>query len=95
MTTGSPMSDMYVDLTSIVKLEANLSSPINIRQGVRQGRVLSTSNYKRFNNLLPLEVENRYYGSPNRSYQDSSCYSGGRSCFSDTFPAVDAAYVGQ
>ena len=37
------LKDMYVDMTSIVKWEANLSSPINIRQGVRQGGVLSTS----------------------------------------------------
>ena len=36
------LNDMYVDLTSIVKWGDNLSSPINIRQGVRQAGVLST-----------------------------------------------------
>ena len=56
------LNDMYADLTSIVKWEANLSSPINIRQGVRQGGVLSTSHYKRYNNPLLLEVENRFTG---------------------------------
>ena len=56
------LNDMYVDMTSIVKWEANLSSPINIRQGVRQGGVLSTSHYKRYNNPLLLEVENRFTG---------------------------------
>ncbi|MEW8547407.1 MAG: reverse transcriptase domain-containing protein, partial [Candidatus Thiodiazotropha sp.] len=56
------LHNMYVDLTSVVKWEANLSNPINIRQGVRQGGVLSTSHYKRYNNPLLLEVENRFTG---------------------------------
>ena len=33
---------------------------INIRQGVRQGGVLSTSHYKRYNNPLLLQLEERY-----------------------------------
>ena len=47
----------YTDLNSMVKWEANLS---NLRQGVRQGGVLSTSHYKRYNNPLLKEVENRF-----------------------------------
>ena len=39
-----------------------LSHPINIRQGVRQGGVLSTSHYKRYNNPLLLHLEQRYIG---------------------------------
>ena len=33
---------------------------INLRQGVRQGGVLSTSHYKRYNNPLLLQLEERY-----------------------------------
>ena len=47
-------------MTSIVKWEANLSSPINIRQGVQQGRFFLRC--KRYNNPLLLEVENRFTG---------------------------------
>ena len=53
---------MYTDLTSRIKFEANLSIPIIISQGVRQGGVLSTSHYKRYNNPLLIEVENRFIG---------------------------------
>ena len=54
--------DMYTDLTSRVKWEASLSNPIITKQGVRQGGVLSTSHYKRYNNPLLIEVENRFTG---------------------------------
>ena len=53
---------MYTDLTSRVKWEASLSNPIIIKQDVRQGGVLSTSHYKRYNNPLLIEVENRFTG---------------------------------
>ena len=56
------LKDMYTDLTSRVKWEANLSNPIIIRQEVRQGGVLSTSHYKRDKNRLLIEVENRFTG---------------------------------
>ena len=56
------LNDMYTDLTSRVKWEANLSNPIIIRQGVRQGGALSTSHYKRYNNPLLIEEENRFTG---------------------------------
>ena len=49
-----------MDCTSRVKWAGLLSDPIIIRQGVRQGGVLSTSNYKRYNNPLLLQLENRY-----------------------------------
>ena len=56
------LNDMYTDLTPRVKWEANRSNPIIIRQGVRQGGVLSTSHYKRYNNPLLIKVENRFTG---------------------------------
>ena len=56
------LNDMYTDLTSKVKWEASLSNPIIIKQGVRQGGVLSTSHYKRYNNPLLIEVKNRFTG---------------------------------
>ncbi len=40
------LAHMYSDLTSRVKWENTLSSPIVIKQGVRQGGVLSTSHYE-------------------------------------------------
>ncbi|MES9904845.1 MAG: reverse transcriptase domain-containing protein [Sedimenticola sp.] len=56
------LQHMYTDLTSVVKWENTLSSPIIIRQGVRQGGVLSTTHYKRFNNPLLLQIEDRFSG---------------------------------
>ena len=52
--------DMYTDCSSRVKWAGLVSDPINIRQGVRQGGVLSTSHYKRYNNPLLLQLEERY-----------------------------------
>ncbi|MES9882009.1 MAG: reverse transcriptase family protein, partial [Sedimenticola sp.] len=56
------LKDMYTDLTSVVKWENMLSNPITIKQGVRQGGVLSTTHYKRFNNPLLLQIENKFTG---------------------------------
>ena len=56
------LRDMYTDLTSVVKWEGTLSAPFVIRQGVRQGGVLSTGHYKRYNNPLLLELENKFTG---------------------------------
>ncbi len=56
------LKDMYTGLTSVVKWENMLSSPIIIKQGVRQGGVLSTTHYKRFNNPLLLQIENKFTG---------------------------------
>ena len=51
---------MYSDCSSRVKWAGMLSDPVNLRQGVRQGGVLSTSHYKRFNNPLLLQMEERH-----------------------------------
>ncbi|MCG7892397.1 MAG: reverse transcriptase family protein, partial [Candidatus Thiodiazotropha endolucinida] len=56
------LKDLYSDCSSRVKWASELSEPINIRQGVRQGGVLSTGHYKRYNNPLLLQLENRYPG---------------------------------
>ena len=45
-----------------MKWAGDLSHPININQGVGQGGVLSTSHYKRYNNPLLLQLEQRYIG---------------------------------
>ena len=51
-----------VFVMSRIKWAGELSHPINIRQGVRQGGVLSTGHYKRYNNPLLLQLEERYTG---------------------------------
>ena len=52
--------DMYSDCSSRLKWAGLLSDPINIKQGVRQGGVLSTTHYKRYNNPLLLQLEDHY-----------------------------------
>ena len=52
--------DLYSDCSSRVKWAGLLSDPVNLRQGVRQGGVLSTAHYKRYNNPLLLQLENKY-----------------------------------
>ena len=54
------IQDLYSDCTSRVKWAGLLSDSINLKQGVRQGGVLSTSHYKRYNNPLLLQLEERY-----------------------------------
>ena len=54
------VKDLYTDCTSKVKWTGLVSDPINIRQGVRQGGVLSTSHYKRYKNPLLLHLEENY-----------------------------------
>ena len=56
------LRDLYSDCSSRIKWAGELSHPINIMQGVRQGGVLSTSHYKRYNNPLLLQLEDRYSG---------------------------------
>ena len=56
------IKDMYIDCSSRIKWAGGLSDPINIKQGVRQGGVLSTGHYKRYNNPLLLQLEQRYTG---------------------------------
>ena len=56
------IQDLYSDCTSRVKWTGLLSNSINLKQGVRQGGVFffSTSYYKRYNNPLLLQLEERY-----------------------------------
>ena len=49
------LKDLYSDCSSRIKWAGELSHPINIRQRVRQGGVLSTGQYKRSNNPLLLQ----------------------------------------
>ena len=51
---------IYTDMSSVIKWEVNLSTHITIRQGVRQGEVISTDHYKRYDNPLLIEVKNRF-----------------------------------
>ncbi|MEW8544375.1 MAG: reverse transcriptase family protein, partial [Candidatus Thiodiazotropha sp.] len=44
--------NLYVGAQSVVKWNGNISSPFEIKQGVRQGGILSTTHYKLFNNDL-------------------------------------------
>ena len=53
------IEDMYADCSLRIKWAGGLSDPIDIKQGVRQGGVLSTGHYKRYNPLL-LQLEQRY-----------------------------------
>ena len=56
------LKDLYSDCSSRIKWAGEFSDPINIRQDVRQGGVLSTGHYKRYNNPLLLQLEDRYLG---------------------------------
>ena len=56
------LKDLYSDCSSRMKWAGELSDPINISQGVRQGGVLSTGHYKQYNNPLLLQLEERYAG---------------------------------
>ena len=56
------LKELYSHCSSRIKWAGELSHPINIKQGVRQGGVLSTGHYKRYNNPLLLQLEKRYSG---------------------------------
>ena len=56
------LKDLYSDSSSRIKWAGELSDPVNIRQGVRQSRVISTGHYKRYNNPLLLQLENKHPG---------------------------------
>ena len=57
------LRNQYSDLnSSIVKWEGTLSNPLVIKQGVRQGGVLSMAHYKRYNNPLLIQLENKFIG---------------------------------
>ena len=56
------IQDLYSDMSSQVKWNEFTSKNFNIKQGVRQGGVLSTHLYKSYINDLPLELEKRGLG---------------------------------
>ena len=53
------IQDLYSDMSSQVKWNGYTSKYFNIKQGVRQGGVLSTRLYKSYINDLPLELEKK------------------------------------
>lgn len=53
---------MYSGLTARVQWSGEISSSVNICQGVRQGGILSTHFYKTYNNDLLTELESRCLG---------------------------------
>ena len=55
------LKDLYSDCSSRVKWAGQLSDPFFIDQGVRQGGVISTGHYKRYNNPLLLHLEESLY----------------------------------
>ncbi|KAH3844625.1 hypothetical protein DPMN_086884 [Dreissena polymorpha] len=56
------LCNIYSKISSCVKWQGLLSGQFNICQGVCQGDVLSTEHYKRFNNPLLLNLEERFKG---------------------------------
>ena len=56
------LSDLYTNMTARVKWDGFLSVPFVIKQGVRQGGILSASHYKIYNNPLLLEIEDKFTG---------------------------------
>ena len=54
------LKDLYSDCSSRVKWAGQLSDPFFIDQGVRQGGVISTGHYKRYNNPLLLHLKESY-----------------------------------
>ena len=56
------IQDLYSDMSSQVKWNGFTSKNFNIKQGVRQGGVLSTHLYKSYINDLPLQLEKRGLG---------------------------------
>ena len=76
------LKDLFTEMTAKVKWDGYLSSPFTIRQGVRQGGFLSTSHYKRYNNSMLIEVEDRLTGTrigtvkiiPHVTVADDMCF---------------------
>lgn len=56
------LNNLYSDATSSVKWKNRLSDPFVIKQGVRQGGILSTLHYKLFNNNLLHMIEDLHVG---------------------------------
>ena len=56
------LKDMYDNMQSHVKWQGLRSNSVSISQGVRQGGILSTEHYKRYNNPLLLNLEDKFQG---------------------------------
>ena len=68
-------------MTAKVKWDGYLSSPFTIRRDVRQGGILSASHYKRYNNSMLIEEEDRFTGTrigmvkiPHVTVADDMCF---------------------
>ena len=56
------IKDLHNDMSSKVKWNGEFSRQFPILQGVRQGGILSTGHYKRYNNPLLLQLELNFDG---------------------------------
>ena len=56
------LESMYSEMSSCVKWKGLHSRVFNLQQGVRQGGILSTGHYKRYNNPLLLQLEDQHTG---------------------------------
>ncbi|VDI57173.1 Hypothetical predicted protein [Mytilus galloprovincialis] len=72
------LTELYNDLTSKVKWLDGISTPFNIKQGVRQGGILSTHLYKVFVQDLLVELEENALG-----YHLGNVYAGTPTCADD------------
>ena len=63
------LQNLYHEMASSVKWEGFLSSPFVICEGVCQGGAFSSTHYKRYNNPLLLQLEDKYTGTLIESIQ--------------------------
>ena len=56
------IQDLQKDATTRIKWKKHLSDPFRIRQGVRQGGIISTEFYKRYNNTLLNQLDDAKHG---------------------------------
>ena len=75
------LKDLYSNITARIQWDGHLSTPFIIKQGVRQGGILSAAHYKRYNNPLLLEIEDKFTGKtigtvkvPHVTCADDLCY---------------------
>ena len=54
--------DSYTNMSACVKWQNLMSRPFSIKQGVRQGGVLSTEHYEGYNNPLLIKLETNFKG---------------------------------
>ena len=75
------MKDFYTGMAAKVKWDGFLSSTFTIKPAVHQGGFLSISHYKRYNNTLMIDAEDRFIGKkigtvriPHISVADAMCF---------------------